>query len=111
MDHLSGLKNAIVDEDNIKHYLLSTEHPTGRAKAQFFMAFGFSVDAWATLRDALLQHAENNEVGDEVVTQFGTKYQVDGPLATPDGRNPQVRAIWFVANDEKEPRFVTAYPV
>ena len=42
-------------------------------------------------------------------SSFGVKYVIDGPLQTPDGRNPSVRAIWFVETGEKQPRFVTAY--
>ena len=38
-------------------------------------------------------------------------YVVEGTLPTPDGRNPRVRAIWFIREGEHRPRLVTAYPV
>lgn len=36
---------------------------------------------------------------------------IEGPLVTPGGRNPMVRAIWFVESGQEHPRFVTAYPM
>jgi hypothetical protein len=44
-------------------------------------------------------------------TPFGVSYAVEGPLATPDGRAPVVRVIWFISTDEVVPRLVTAYPL
>ena len=44
-------------------------------------------------------------------TPFGQKFVVEGPLGTPDSRDPAVRAVWFIETGESQPRFVTAYPV
>jgi len=63
------------------------------------------------VEDALLRHARESNVVDSVVTQFGTKYRIDGRLRTPDGRDPRVRAVWFVGTGEQRPRFVTAYSI
>jgi hypothetical protein len=102
---------AIVDEQKITHYLLASGHPAGRAKAAFFERFGFSLAVWHSLRDALLDHARSAPVVVVSQTQFGEKYILEGSLPAPDGREPRVRAIWFVATGDKTPKLVTAYPV
>ena len=91
--------------------LLLTEHPFGRFKAQFFMKFGFRLDAWMEMQAPLLRHVRENRVVDCEVTEFGTKYVVEGPLVSPDRRNPGVRTVWVIEMGEKRPRFVTAYPL
>jgi len=102
---------ALVEEHKLTGYLLSASHPTGRAKAQFFNGFGFKLEAWEILRDELLRHARENCMTAGEVNAFGAKYLVDGPLLSPDGRNPRVRAIWFVEAGDTRPRLVTAYPL
>jgi uncharacterized protein DUF6883 len=101
---------ATIDRRKITDYLLAASHPAGRAKAGFFLRFGFTTASWKVLQDALLQHAAASAVAVDIDTPFGKKYILDGPLPAPDGRRPRVRAIWFVAAGERVPRFVTAYP-
>lgn len=62
------------------------------------------------LRDAVIAHAAANEVAASRQTRFGTRYEIDGPLPTPDGRNPIVRVVWFVDAKENSPRLVTLVP-
>src|SRR5713101_7052313 len=105
----SGLPNAqlaTIDRRKITDYLLASAHPAGRAKVVFFARFGFTAAAWQRLRAALLDHAHSAAVVSTVDTQFGRKYILDGLF----GRNPRVRADWFVEVGEQVPRFVTAYP-
>ena len=63
------------------------------------------------LASALLNHARNREVTAIVPTPFGQNYVVEGSLPTPDGRSPNVRAVWFVANREEIATLATAYPL
>lgn len=111
MSRVPGVEAAVVDEHKITDYLLSIKHPTGRFKAQFFMSFGFRPEAWEVLRDALLSHIRDNDVTDSTVTQFGTKYRIDGALTAPDGRRPRVRTVWFAEQTGGSLRFVTAHPI
>jgi len=110
-NHLAQAKLAVVDKRKIIEYLLSFNHPSGRDKAVFFHSLGFRLQAWQVLSAALVRHAKENTIWDKKKSSFGVKYVIDGPLQTPDGRNPSVRAIWFVETGEKQPRFVTAYPL
>lgn len=111
MTGLPHAEQAVVAESKIVGYLLSTGHPIGRAKAAFFLRFGFRPEAWQVLEAALISHARANPVAGSEETAFGTKYLIDGPLLAPDGRSPTVRAVWFVEAGEEQPRFVTAYPL
>jgi hypothetical protein len=102
---------AIVEDRKIIHYLLSSTHPAGRAKALFFRRFGLRASAGQRLRDALLDHARSADLISVSDTPFGKKYTVEGPLMTSGARNPRVRSIRCVATGETAARLVTAYPV
>jgi len=108
---LPACELADVPRVKIVDYLLSPVHPAGRGKAAFFRRVGFSPKAWAVLADALKGHAAKNDVRKREDSPFGTRYTVEGPLRSPDGRDPAVRSVWFVEKDGTEPRLVTAYPL
>ena len=110
MPRLPHLDRAIVPETKLVSYLLSARHSGGRAKARFLEDFGFGAKNWPMLRDALIAHARANDVTASYQTRFGTKYEIDGPLPTPDGRAPSVRVVWFVELEEPAPRLVTLVP-
>lgn len=106
---LPNVERAVVDPAKVRDYLLSPEHPVGRAKARVFVALGFSRDAWPILHEALLLHAQGEaELGEE--SPFGQKYAVRGMLQGPSGRSAQVVSVWIVLIGEAFPRLVTAYP-
>jgi hypothetical protein len=107
---LPNAQLAVIDRRKITDYLLAQGHPAGRGKAAFFQRFGFSVAAWAMLRDALLDHARSAPIVSAADTPFGKKYILEGQLSALDGREPRVRAVWFIIAGEMVPRFVTAYP-
>jgi hypothetical protein len=109
--NLPNLKRAVVRTGKISDYLLSATHPAGRHKARFFGLFGFSRFAPESLIHSLIEHARSNEVSAVEPTAFGTRYTIDGPLISPDGRNPRVRVIWFTESGSDIPDFVTAYPL
>lgn len=102
---------AIVPRRKITDYLLSTTHPSGQDKAVFFQTFGFNVDEWELLADALKEHAAVHAVARVETSPFGTRYVVEGAMRTPSGRRPSVRSVWFVDEDGDPPRLVTAYPL
>jgi hypothetical protein len=103
---LPEFASAVVPEQKIVAYLLSFNHPDGHAKAQFFSRFGFRADQWQIFADALKQHVAAYEVATLDVTPFGTRYVIEGALVTPDGRNPGVRTVWFIAIGETIPHLV-----
>ena len=108
---LPNVERATVPGRKITHYLLSASHRDGQHKAKFFQRFGFRLEAWEILATALLNHARTHEVVETVPTPFGRNYVIEGPLPTPDGRTPNVRAVWFVANGAETATLATAYPL
>ncbi len=106
---LPGLDRRYIAAEKIVAYLLNVDHPKGGAKARFFMRFGFSSAAPETLHTALLEHPVRFEVSDVGSATAGTMYVVDGPLSSPDGRDPWVRTVWRLQADGV-PALVTAYP-
>lgn len=111
MRSLPNAESVIIEESKISGYLLSMDHPYGRHKAEFFQRFGFYANDWRVLVTALRNHAMNQKVTEVDDTPFGSKYIIDGPLETPDARNPSIRSVWFLETNEEMPRFVTAYPL
>ena len=101
---------ARVDRKKLEAYLLSSTHPIGRSKAKFFQAWGFDESNMGLLEHALLDLVRTQEITTAVSSAYGTKYRVDGLLATPSGSQVKLRTIWIVETGEKRPRLVTAYP-
>ncbi len=101
---------ATVEKEKITGYLLNGGHRFGGSKARFFNRFGFRMDDWETLARALYEHAQHHEVTVQRDAGFGPRYEVDGPLNTPDGRRPRVRTVWQLDQGEVAPRLITAYP-
>ena len=85
-----------IDQEKISDYLLSSTNPRGKAKADFFLSFGFSLARWEQLAEALRRHATSHAVARVVETAYGPRYHVDGEIETPDGRNPLVRTVWQI---------------
>lgn len=100
-----------ISQTKVAQYLLSSTHRAGRGKARFFSAFGFQASSWEMLAQTLQQHAKDNVVLQTEETPFGIRYVIEGPLIAPNGRELQIRAVWFIDTGSVAPRFVTAYPL
>jgi putative transcriptional regulator len=46
-----------------------------------------------------------------VANAFGILYEIEGPLPSPDGRNPLVRVIWMIDTGALDPRLITLVPI
>lgn len=108
---LPNVEQLRIDPDKLTGYLLSPANPRGRSKANFFLGFGFSTTSWEGLGKALEAHAASHEVARVVETPYGPRYYVEGPLKTPDGRNPVIRTVWQVDHGATFPRLITAHPL
>jgi hypothetical protein len=108
---LPNYEKALVPKAKITDYLLSLTHRDGCTKAKFFMQFGFSVQQWEILAEALKYHAVSNKIAKTEISYFGIRYIIEGHISSPDKRNPCVRSVWFVENGADIPYFVTAYPL
>jgi hypothetical protein len=108
---LPNADKALVEQEKILGYLLNSQHRYGSSKAKFFGKFGFTAQSWQVLADALLGHGRQHEVSRQKKTEFGTRYEIDGRLQTPDGRRPRLRTVWQADKGETAPRLITAYPL
>jgi hypothetical protein len=110
MERLPKCELAVVPERKVTAYLLALEHGRGGSKARFLLRSGFRPEAWQELKAALLRHAVEGSVVEQQDGVHGIAYVVEGPLRTPDGRDPSFRTVWIVEWTQEIPRLVTAYP-
>ena len=82
MSQLPRVANATLADAKITRYLLNPAHPTGAAKARFFVLFGFSPANWAELKSALLEHPHHNPIADRTSSPFGETFEVSCSLVT-----------------------------
>jgi hypothetical protein len=91
---LPNARAATIDPKKLEGYLLSSTHPIGRPKAQFFLATGFGQTDAAILERALLEVARTGEVAETTTSAYGVKYTVDGTLSSPAGRQVTLVRFW-----------------
>ncbi len=101
----------LVEEEKVVGYLLNYPHRYGASKARFFGDFGFSAENWQVLAEALRAHGRAHEVPKTKETPFGPRYEVEGRLDSPDGRQPRLRTVWQLDAGQIAPRLITAYPL
>jgi hypothetical protein len=108
---LPNANNLVVEREKIVDYLLNPAHRYGASKARFFARFGFRVEEWERLAEALREHGRIHEMARTVATGFGPRYAVEGELDTPGGRRPRVRTVWQMDEGTIAPRLISAYPL
>jgi hypothetical protein len=101
----------VIERGKIADYLLNPAHRFGASKARFFTHFGFRVEAWEQLAQALREHGQKHDVTKTRETGFGPRYEVEGRLNCPNGRRPRVRSVWQLDEGAVAPRLLTAYPL
>ncbi|MDE2938664.1 MAG: hypothetical protein OXR67_07055 [Chloroflexota bacterium] len=102
-------ENLAVDTRKLVDYLLSPVSSRGRHKAAFFQRFGYTIANMTVFAEALREHGQSQQVTRIVDTPYGRRYYVDGPLQSPDGRNPHVRTVWQLEPGSQSPRLLTAF--
>jgi hypothetical protein len=108
---LPSAAKAVVEREKVSGYLLNPAHRFGASKARFFTHFGFRVEAWEQLAQALREHGQTHDVTRTRETGFGFRYEVEGRLDCPNGRRPRVRTVWQIDEGAVAPRLITAYPL
>jgi len=104
---IPNCENAVIPLNKIINYLLSPTHTVGKTKANFFLSIGFNK---INLEIMFRQHIMENEVAEELETNFGKKYIVKGNIIAPNGRKYKLSTIWIIESNKRNPYFVTAYP-
>jgi hypothetical protein len=108
--NLPAADRALIQPEKLRDYLLSTEHPVGRFKAAFFARLGYSREDWQRLQMDISQIARTGTALERQASTFGRKYEVNGILRGPSGREARVTTVWIVKIGEDYPRLVTVYP-
>src|SRR5262249_13047533 len=97
--HLAGVPHA-----KVHSFLLAPNHPDNNGRAAFFNRFGFTIQNWTDLRDALRKHPNTNNAVKVTNTKHGTKFEVRCSLLSPDKRNPCIRSLWIFDAANSNPR-------
>jgi hypothetical protein len=103
-------ERAVVDAAKVRDYLLSSSHPVGRFKAQFFIGLGYSQERWELLVNVLRRHATDGTSKELDKSAYGRKFAVRGSILGPAGRSAKLVSIWILLPGADTPRFVTAFP-
>lgn len=107
--HLPQADSLIVEENKVTGYLLDLAHKVGGPKAKYFRNRGFTVENWQAMAAALCEHGMTQPVFSSSTTAFGSKFEVQCRVVTPDGTNPCIVTAW-IQEGSRPPRLVTAYP-
>ena len=107
---LPNAESAIVEDDKVRDYLLSPDHPIGRFKARVFNAVGYRHETWQRLRDDLIALAVAIEVELVHTNQHGQRWVGAGQLRGPAGLPLPVVTVWLIPSEGSPPRLITAYP-
>lgn len=99
-----------ISESKLIDYLLNKNHSVGAHKAIYFEKLGYDVNNWQILRESLLEHLETSENVDILENQFGVKIVIINKLKCINGKEPEIKSVWFIENKEIILKFVTAYP-
>jgi hypothetical protein len=106
---LPNTDKAIIAQEKLCGYVLSTTHPVGKFKAAFFRNLGFSGDNWSEL-EAEIRSILDNEATVGEKTDYGQKFEVRGVLSGTNRQTANIVTAWIMLNGENIPRFITAYP-
>jgi hypothetical protein len=101
----------VVEREKIVDYFLNPAHRYGASKARFFADFGFRLEEWERLAEALREHGRTHDVARTRETGFGPRYALEGELNTPSGRRPRVCTVWQLDEGAVAPRLISAYPL
>lgn len=108
--NLPNRENAFIRPEKLTAYLLSESHSSGKSKALYLRAVGFSETNVEQLQEGLIRIAQSCEVINSEITAHGEKFVIDGELQAPNGNVIRLRTIWIIDIGQTWPRFVTAYP-
>lgn len=99
-----------IAESKLSGYLLNKNHSIGSHKAIYFEKLGYNINNWKILRDALIEHINSADNSEIIENQFGVKIVVINRIKSIIGKHPIIKSVWFIENNEKILKFVTAYP-
>jgi hypothetical protein len=103
-------ETAVIEPAKLREYLLSLDHPDGRAKARYLALLGYTREHWEQLARDLRQQILPLDAQPAGESLWGVKYEILGLLRGPNGRAAGIRTIWIVPRGDPRPRLVTLVP-
>lgn len=82
---IPNAERALLAPEKLRDYLLDVQHKRGGPKARLLYAFGYRREEWERLRDDLRVQHLPMDVDRTIQTDYGTRYEIHGPLSTPVG--------------------------
>jgi hypothetical protein len=101
---------AIIAADKLAGYLLNLSHKRGGPKARLLLGLGYRSDNPQTLESHLRAQHLSNEVTRTHENAYGTVYEIEGPIRTPNGKSVRFCSVWQVDTGTDVPRFITMFP-
>lgn len=100
--------NVTISKDKLMRYLLLPRDEND--KSQFLVFAGYTLANWQILESDLRQLAKTHEISYTEISPYGTKYEVRGTLAGPNGHTLHIVTVWIKLEGTEETRFVTLFP-
>ena len=101
---------AVIAADKLTGYVLNVSHKRGGPKARLLLSLGYRSDNPQSLESDLRFQHLSLEVTRTHQNAYGVVYEVEGPIATPNGRTVRFCSVWQVDTGTDVPRFITMYP-
>lgn len=100
--------NAATTQNKIQGYLLNSNHPQGKSKAEVInKVLGYHYENWDILSDKIYDAVQTSEVTKIVKTEYGTKYEIPVKITGETGRSLILHTIWQVDEKSRIPRLIT----
>ena len=108
---LPNFEFAIIEDEKIRDYCLSPDHPLGKHKAKVFeKRLGFVQNDSDRLKALILEKIAISECMEAISSDFGRRFIVDFILVNFD-KQAVVRTAWIIKNEELIPRLTSCYIV
>jgi hypothetical protein len=107
---IPNAERAEIAREKLTDYLLNLQHRRGAAKAKLLRSCGYSPAQWERLADDLRRQHLTLSIAVLEENDYGDRYVIEAPLATPSGRTIFVRSVWQIDTGSDVPRFITMYP-
>lgn len=102
--------NAEIAPSKLQDYLLNLTHRRGATKARLLHSFGYCAEEWRRLEADIRMSHLTSDIDAQRDTDYGRRFEVVAPLATPSGRSLLLRSIWQIDAGSQTPRLITIIP-
>ena len=102
---------AIVEREKITEYLLNPGIDTAEARRDSLPDLDLPSKLGTCSPAPCVSTRSVTEVSRTYETLWGPRFEINGELNAPDGRQPRIRTVWQVDGGQIAPRLITAYPL